>query len=166
MDQCRGLFLVYLYLNISNTILIDSETFNGKVHSPWGDDISYKGPFYIVDLTSVILINLQKMRYILENILFFFFWKFKRKAQLGTRNAFDNFFIRFKLTPSIKSLRNNISKIKHRQSRCLTCDVWPTWGRDVLPLIQAVLVWNVVELLTLQLMKAQGILRTFLKTTK
>lgn len=60
MDQCRGLFLVYLYLNISNTILIDSETFNVKVHSPWGDDIPYKGPLYIVDLTSVILINLQK----------------------------------------------------------------------------------------------------------
>lgn len=91
MDQCRGLFLVYLYRNISNTILIDSETFNVKVHFPWGDDIPYKGPLYIhvVDLTSVILIHLQKMRYILENILFF--WKFKRKAQLGTRNAFDNF---------------------------------------------------------------------------
>lgn len=166
MDQCRGLFLVYLYLNISNTILIDSETFNVKVHSPWGDDIPYKGPLYIVDLTSVILIHLQKMRYILENILFFSFENLKGRHNLVQEMHLITFFIRFKLTPSIKSLRNNISKIKHRQSRCLTCDVWPTWGRDVLPLIQAVLVWNVVELLTLQLMKAQGILRTFLKTTK
>lgn len=166
MDQCRGLFLVYLYLNISNTFSIDSETFNVKVHSPWGDDIPYKGPLYIVDLTSVILINLQKMRYILENILFFSFENLKGRHNLVQEMHLITFFIRFKLTPSFKSLRNNISKIKHRQSRCLTCDVWPTWGRDVLPLIQAVLVWNVVELLTLQLMKAQGILRTFLKTTK
>lgn len=161
MDQCRGLFLVYLYLNISNTILIDSETFNVKVHFPWGDNIPYKGPLYIVDLTSVILINLQKMRYILENILFFSFENLK-----GRHNLVQEMHLTTFLSGSIKSLRNNISKIKHRQSRCLTCDVWPTWGRDVLPLIQAVLVWNVVELLTLQLMKAQGILRTFLKTTK
>lgn len=75
-------FLVYLYLNISNTILIDSETFNVKVHSPWGDDIPYKGPLYIVDLTSVILINLQKMRYILENILFFSFQNLKGRHNL------------------------------------------------------------------------------------
>lgn len=82
MDQCRGLILVYLYLNISNTFSIDSETFNVKVHFPWGDDFPYKGPLYIVDLTSVILINLQKMRYILENILFFSFENLKGRHNL------------------------------------------------------------------------------------
>lgn len=75
-------FLVYLYLNISNTFSIDSETFNVKVHSPWGNDFPYKGPLYIVDLTSVILIHLQKMRYILENILFFSFENLKWRHNL------------------------------------------------------------------------------------
>lgn len=71
-----------LYLNISNTFSIDSETFNVKVHSPSGNDFPYKGPLYIVDLTSVILINLQKMRYILENILFFSFENLKGRHNL------------------------------------------------------------------------------------
>lgn len=115
MDQCRGLFLVYLYLNISNTFSIDSETFNVKVHSPSGNDFSYKGPLYIVDLTSVILINLQKMRYTLENILFFSFENLKGRHNLVQEMHLITFFIRFKLTPSIKSLRNNISKIKHHR---------------------------------------------------
>lgn len=115
MDQCRGLFLVYLYLNISNTFSIDSETFNVKVHFPWGDNIPYKGPLYIVDLTSVILINLQKMRYILGNILFFSFENLKGRHNLVQEMHLITFFIRFKLTPSIKSLRNNISKIKHHR---------------------------------------------------
>lgn len=166
MDQCRGLFLVYLYLNISNTFSIDSETFNVKVHSPWGDDFPYKSPLYIVDLTSVILINLQKMRYILENILFFSFENLKGGHNLVQGMHLITFLTGLNWPHLLKALEIIFSKIKHRQSRCLTCDVWPTWGRDVLPLIQAVLVWNVVELLTLQLMKAQGILRTFLKTTK
>lgn len=73
---------MYLYLNISNTFSIDSETFNVKVHSPSGNDFPYKGPLYIVDLTSVILINLQKMRYILENILFFSFENLKGRHNL------------------------------------------------------------------------------------
>lgn len=115
MDQCRGLFLVYLYLNISNTFSIDSETFNVKVHSPSGNDFPYKGPLYIVDLTSVILINLQKMRYTLENILFFSFENLKGRHNLVQEMHLITFFIRFKLTPSIKSLRNNISKIKHHR---------------------------------------------------
>lgn len=95
MDQCRGLFLVYLYLNISNTFSIDSETFNVKVHSPWGDDFPYKGPLYIVDLTSVILINLQKMRYILENILFFSFENLKGRHNLVQEMHLITFFIGF-----------------------------------------------------------------------
>lgn len=165
MDQCRGLFLVYLYLNISNTFSIDSETFNVKVHSPWGDDIPYKGPLYIVDLTSVILINLQKMRYILENIVFFSFENLKGRHNLVQEMHLITFLTGLNWPHLWKALEIILVK-SNTDSRGVVCDVWPTWGRDVLPLIQAVLVWNVVELLTLQLMKAQGILRTFLKTTK
>lgn len=49
---------MYLYFNIFNVILIDLEIFNVKVYFFWGDNILYKGLFYIVDLILVILINL------------------------------------------------------------------------------------------------------------